>query len=880
MNLGKSKKRKSHPINWVLLGISILVLGGLSVVFVTQMEFQSGWFFQDLRETFSIDLYALETDDINRDGNPDIITYADISRRDTDTKSEYDTPQFGAIYALDGRDGEVLWENMYEGPIKRVYPLPDMDGDSIKDYFISVAAVNESWYNESHDDGGYELKPIMYIDQFNNKIISGGNDGGDIITDTNFPTNGIIDMVCLNDYHDHIEDLFFLEFYNGTIDDGDNKNYDINITSYFKNGTKTASRYLTSKWHLDNLLNKDLTPHLELFIHDNEEHLLLIQSQSFSLLNITTLDPINPIYNYSFKEHEQEILDFKIIKDQNGDGNDELLFGNRHYESEAINISLFNGKDGILQESFDITNDEGKTYDNFNLDELLYLEDENKAYILINIDRYGEESDLKKYLAYLYELESFRFVENPVWTYEKSFEGDDARISPLQEDLDGNSIGEIILVEPHQPILSPNSVSRYYIISPESRRKLAIVNTDQWVNDIITISDFDGDNKKDYLIMSWQSLMVISSQDPTPIFLSDVFPLGIPLIILFIAMILIGIILIIVKGKKLSIQSDEIVRNLKERRLAVFVNFAVILLMTLTFVMFLFQINIFNQTLITGHFMTNISIAFLTTSIIWYGMLPLTAAIYNHFSPKFAYFFIKLRNLFFKISNRYNNDIFVLDMGDRDEIGLIIKLKRVILPLLFSIAIGFYTYNTIAPILGYPMGFDVFASTEFFSFIVGFNLLCVLPMILTYIVFAFFISGNFLLDDAGIVYFRQPKKHRQPGDIEPISIWAQSIIKGVAGISAIITFVQFFSTVDFSGFFEGEGIFILFGFFMTVVFFWGIPFLTAFSYILLAEEVMEFSLKDNISKLFEIMEKNGYDTKPRKITNLKPTEEKVAKSFN
>ncbi|MHA1457487.1 MAG: hypothetical protein ACTSRT_15445 [Promethearchaeota archaeon] len=145
-------------------------------------------------------------------------------------------------------------------------------------------------------------------------------------------------------------------------------------------------------------------------------------------------------------------------------------------------------------------------------------------------------------------------------------------------------------------------------------------------------------------------------------------------------------------------------------------------------------------------------------------------------------------------------------------------------------------------------------------------------MVLTFIIFSFFISGNYLLDDAGIAYYLESKKHRRPGDIEPISIWTQSIIKGVAGFSAIITFIAFFQTVDFSGFFTETGdnaIFMfIFGIFFVTVMFYGTPFLTAFSYILFSIEVMDYSHDYNSEKLYKKMQKHGYDTTPRKLTNL------------
>jgi hypothetical protein len=295
--------------------------------------------------------------------------------------------------------------------------------------------------------------------------------------------------------------------------------------------------------------------------------------------------------------------------------------------------------------------------------------------------------------------------------------------------------------------------------------------------------------------------------------------------------------------------------------------------MTLTLALFLLLMNVFNNTLILGSNMTNIIMAFIIVSIVWYGTLPLTAALYNQFAPQFAFIFVKLRDLFFKISKGYDHDIIVLDMSDRKEIGLIIQLKRLILPLLLSIAVGFYAYDALTSLFNYPTTFDVFGSTEFFNFMMGYMMFCILPMIFSFILFSFFISGNYLLDDAGIVYYRENKKYRQPADIEPISIWAQSIVKGIAGVSALITFASFLGTVDFSGFFgEGGGLInLLFGFLITVVMFFGIPFLTAFSYILLAGEVMELSSEENIKKLYNIMENNGYNTKPRDIRNIYPS---------
>jgi hypothetical protein len=97
------------------------------------------------------------------------------------------------------------------------------------------------------------------------------------------------------------------------------------------------------------------------------------------------------------------------------------------------------------------------------------------------------------------------------------------------------------------------------------------------------------------------------------------------------------------------------------------------------------------------------------------------------------------------------------------------------------------------------------------------------------------------------------------------------MVKGMAGISAIITLIGFLTTVDFSGFFQENNVASwIFGVLIIVVLFTGVPFLTAFSYVLLAGEVMEFSIDFNTQKLYSLMEKNGYDTTPKDITNIYP----------
>ncbi|MFX1356642.1 MAG: hypothetical protein ACFFA8_05095, partial [Promethearchaeota archaeon] len=731
-------------------------------------------------------------------------------------------------------------------PVKKVFQIMDVDNDGINDYFADIASVGPDWVEHPFNPG--ELIPDIYPDMYSNRLIN-GSDGEDIPILTgdnlNFTNYFIHDLVSLNDLTDNIPDLVMVEC---ELKPPSTNEYYYNISSYFINGTKFDTFYLDFTW-----ISKEMViPALQLFSYGSEDHILFIDRHSVSLLNTSSSLFLDPIFNNT---EIKDTGDFTVVEDLNGDGFSEILAIN--WEG---NVSIISGIDGSTIRKFFIPG-----YDNYYID-LLDSNEDNEAYVLINGRIYHPSTNIQE--VHYWVVSVTETAEEVIWEQSDESESDPLRVFVLNEDLNGDSLNEIILFERIRTVLGTMETERFTTLNPRENKPLAITNSEYGGDDLITIPDIDADGNRDFTLASHDRVVTLSSADPAGIWKSPHFQLGFPLFITFIVFLGIGLILVVLKGKKLSYSRA----NVKEHKLTVIVNVIAIALMSLTFALFLAQLNIFNRTLIIGDNMTSITIFFLTVIITWYGVLPLTAALYNRFASNFAIIFIRLRSLFFKISRSYNHGILVLDMGERKEIGTIIQLKRIVLPLLLSIATGFYSYNTLAPILGYPDNFEVFGSTEFFQFMNGYMLLCVLPMILAFLVFSFFISGNFLLDDAGVVYFRQSKKHRQPGDIEPISIWAQSIIKGIAGLSAIITLIGFLAAVDFSGFFaEGNIMSFIFGILIIIVFFAGIPFLTSFSYVLLAGEIMEFSIDYNVQKLYLKMQKAGYDITPRDITNIYPS---------
>lgn len=846
MTRQKRKKDETHPVNFILLAVSLLIFGILGLVFITQMDLIPGWMWGSNEENSPIQYSIQLIDDVNGNGALDIVTRADMLYCHEEGCDQ--SPHFGGVYLIDGKSGTLINKTEYNNPVRNLFKITDVNGNGVEDYLVCIAKVEDEWV---HQGGDSDSKGSITIpNNFSNFIIDGKNlniiniETGDFVNITN---NDIDSVISFDDLMDNVPDFVFLEGYYlyPPID-----NYMLNLTAYYANGTKVYSTFV-DYFHPERE-GEFYTPSLELIEYNGEKQILFISNGFIRLLNTSSEAFLDEIYTAPIYSSADR---YSLIEDINSDEIIEIVT-----TSWNGNISIFNGADGNLIHSFQEDMEDGYV-------ELKVIpsDDDGEAYLMVS----KEKHTTKEFKAYIYSVRETEV--NEIWFYNEIYNDNSPRIFILEEDFDGDSIYEILLWNEYLPFLSQNPVQRYHIISFQSNTELFLLNIDYHSNDIITINDFDGDGLKDYAI-DGDRVAALSSSNPEGIWLSSEFPFGIPLFIILCLFIVIGVGILARNARRVKVSKDR----LKKTRLAVSVNIIVITLMTLSIIMFLMQLNIFNRTLISGEDMTGITVIYISITIIWYGLLPLTAAIYNGFAPQFAYFFIKLREIFFKISKSYDHDILVENMNDRQDLSTIVRIKRIILPLLLSIAVAFYSYNTLAPLLGYPQEFDAFGSTKFFQFIIGYNLLCLLPMILSFLIFSFFISGNFLLDDAGIIYYLKPRTQRRPGDIEPISIWAQSIIKGIAGISALITFGSFLSTVDFSGFFDtsGEGgIFnAIFGFFMVVVMFWGTPFLTAFAYTLFSMETMDFSLEFNKQKLYYFMEEAGYDTTPRDLTNIYPQE--------
>ncbi len=122
MNEQKRKEERTHPINYILLAASLIVFGSLGLVFITQMELQPGWVWEEVSGENSMEMSVLEADDLNKDGFLDAIAYIDVERQDSDNVGDpNDLTNYGNIYALDGLSGYKIWEKICKNPVKKFY---------------------------------------------------------------------------------------------------------------------------------------------------------------------------------------------------------------------------------------------------------------------------------------------------------------------------------------------------------------------------------------------------------------------------------------------------------------------------------------------------------------------------------------------------------------------------------------------------------------------------------------------------------------------------------------------------------------------------------------------------------------------------------------
>ncbi|MFW9877613.1 MAG: hypothetical protein ACFFG0_31390, partial [Candidatus Thorarchaeota archaeon] len=446
MKLRKNNKGDSRPINLILLAVSFIVFGVLGIIFMTQMELQSGWAWEDLSDNYPMKLTCFETENVNDRGSLDIISYSNI--HDTDHPEEYPDIQYGGVFCIEGANGKLIWQRDYNGPVKKVFPLSDVDGDGNIDYFVSQAFVDSHWQIQN----GY-ASPKILPNLFTSQIINGIN-GYDLTGyKFNYTNFYVHDLVQIGDLSDPHEDLIFLECDASevTYENKTRLEYDCSLTSYFLNGTKTNNISV----YVGQLHEEFSIPHIQLFQHFGQFQLLYIDSQSIMLLNLSDVNFLNPIYNNSFTRWFDG---YTIIEDLNLDGISEILA----YNAEG-NIMIINGADGGTIREFEVSFDFPSlpTHESLTLKEVHSPHGDESVFLLLTGYYWFDDGTPQQKIIQAYSLNLAS--QELLWEIIKHGSDVEAEIFVLDEDLNGDSIDEVIFYEQHETIIAFGEVFRYTI---------------------------------------------------------------------------------------------------------------------------------------------------------------------------------------------------------------------------------------------------------------------------------------------------------------------------------------------------------------------------------------------------------------------------------
>lgn len=259
--------------------------------------------------------------------------------------------------------------------------------------------------------------------------------------------------------------------------------------------------------------------------------------------------------------------------------------------------------------------------------------------------------------------------------------------------------------------------------------------------------------------------------------------------------------------------------------------------------------------------------AFITIAI-QFASMPLIAILYNLFSASSGMFYIKFQRFVFKAFKRGKKyDVIVLDMNEYGKkFSAWTIFMRSIFPLLVSLTIGITVFGYFSnELLVTPSGTINLRWISDFTFYAG------IVFVGSYVVLTLFIPGGWLLDDAGVVYFDEPKSFRQPGDISKISNWMLSLFKGIFGFTALISYYNLFVGADFSslvGLSSDPVLNLLMFIFIVLVLLILSPILFGFLVMFTSNASILSDLQYNTHRLFIRMKKMGIDTTPRRLSDF------------
>ncbi len=177
---------------------------------------------------------------------------------------------------------------------------------------------------------------------------------------------------------------------------------------------------------------------------------------------------------------------------------------------------------------------------------------------------------------------------------------------------------------------------------------------------------------------------------------------------------------------------------------------------------------------------------------IFFSAVPFLMALWFRISPRMAArVFLHVHGIFHK---RKDTDFKVLVAAMPNRHSFLITLKRALNWVSFSALLAFGVF---VPAFGMgDFSFSLGEATDVynaFSLATKYFAVFALSTLLGFVLFSFVIPPCYLLDDAGVVFYRRFPARRQPPEIKTVSSWFLSFVNGAVGFGAIYSYGSFVS---------------------------------------------------------------------------------------
>jgi hypothetical protein len=271
------------------------------------------------------------------------------------------------------------------------------------------------------------------------------------------------------------------------------------------------------------------------------------------------------------------------------------------------------------------------------------------------------------------------------------------------------------------------------------------------------------------------------------------------------------------KKGKIPEEMEKKVDSLSTREIAGSTVLLTVLLGTLTFSVLLFSTLSVDPRL-AAYRSEAIGQQVYTTVIIsvFFSAVPFLMALWFRISPRMAArTFLRVHGLFHK---RKDTDfkVFVAIVPNRHS--FLVTLKRALNWVSFSALLAFGVF---IPVINIGEVFNPEDIFQAFSFATNHFSVFALSTLISFILFSLVMPPCYLLDDAGVVFYRRFSARRLPPEIKTVSSWFLSFVNGAVGSGALISYViyvwnklSFVSAVSsaLGGFVAAQFLLLVFGF--------------------------------------------------------------------